>query len=287
MVSSQTSGAAVIGVNPSQGQRARLVPGDAQTALQRRPRSWDIWSGLAAAPPEPTPAQQQSLERARLMLGRVGGVVPRETPFFDWSTVPTDERIVYVMDGLIHQSGFSVNAAAGIVGNLLAESGVLPSRIEGSAAATPMRSTGFDGNTRNFTPADIMNRNSSAGVGPRLPGIGLAQWTSGARRSGLFAQSGAAVLFDMDAQVDYLVGEIQGRANLNATLTANGITVNDAADEVVYNFEIPGAILDGNGNKRPRTDPAVQTVFGVRRANAQRAFNAYQAAQVAVPAAPP
>jgi hypothetical protein len=119
-----------------------------------------------------------------------------------------------------------------------------------------------------------------------MPGIGLAQWTSGARRSGLFAQSGAVVLFDMDAQVDYLVGEIQGHASLNATLTANGVTVNDAADEVVYNFEIPAAILDVNGNKRPRTDSAVQTVFGVRRANAHRAFNAYQAAQSAVPAAP-
>lgn len=213
-------------------------------------------------------------------------MVARETPFFDWSTVPTDERIVYVMNRLIDQSGFPVNAAAGIVGNLLAESGVLPSRIEGSAPATPMRSAGFDGHTRDFTPAEIMNRNAHAGVGPRMPGIGLAQWTTAARRTGLFAQAGAAVLFDMDAQVDYLVGEIQARAGLNATLTAAGITVNGAADEVVYNFEIPGAILDGNGNKRPRADAAVQAVFGVRRANAQHAFNAYQAAHPAVPAAP-
>ena len=114
------------------------------------------------------------------------------------------------MDRLINDSGFSINAAAGIVGNLLAESGVLPSRIEGSAPATPMRSADWAGHMRDFTPAEIMNRSSSAGVGPRMPGIGLAQWTSTGRRTGLFAQSGAPVLFDMDAQVDYLVGEIRG-----------------------------------------------------------------------------
>ena len=217
------------------------------------------------------------------MLRQTVAVVARETPFFDWSSVPTDERLVYVMRRLIDVYGFSVNAAAGIVGNLLAESGVLPSRIEGSAAATPMRSADFGGRTRDFTPTEIMNRDGHARVGPRIPGIGLAQWTSGGRRTGLFTRTGAAVLFDMDAQVEYLVSEIQARAALNASLTANGVTVNDAADEVVYNFEIPGAILNGNA-KRPRTDSAVQAVFRVRRANAQRAFNAYQAAQA--PGAP-
>ena len=65
---------------------------------------------------------------------------------------------------------------------------------------------------------------------------------------------------------------------MNTALTAAGVTLNDAADEVVYNFEIPGSILDGSGNKLPRTDPAVQAVFGVRRSNAQRALAAYQAA---------
>ena len=96
-----TPGVAILGAAQSP-QRARLVPGGGQTSLGRTQRSRDIQSGLAAAPPQPTAAQQQSLDRANLMLGQAAAVLPRETPFFDWSTVPTDERI-RVRHGPSHQ----------------------------------------------------------------------------------------------------------------------------------------------------------------------------------------
>ena len=82
----------------------------------------------------------------------------------------------------------------------------------------------------------------------------------------------------MDAQVAYLVSELQANAGLNASLTAAGVTLNDASDDVVYRFEIPGSILDAAGHRLPRADPAVQAVFAARRANAQQALQAYQAA---------
>jgi subtilisin family serine protease len=256
-------------VNPQIGLLASQIAGAAILSLIR--------NALATAPAQRTPEQQQSLDRANLMLGQVASVAAREVAYFDWSTIPRDERMVYVMNRLVQQR-FPVNAAAGIVGNLVAESDVLPSRVEGSAAATPMRAEDFAGRTRDFTPEQIMNRNSATRTGPKKPGIGLGQWTSADRRAGLFQQRGATVLFDMDAQVDYLVGEIRANAGLTGRLTAAGVTVNDAADDVVYDFEIPGAILDGAGNKRPRADPAVQAVFRQRRGNAQRALQAYQAA---------
>ena len=52
-------------------------------------------------------------------------------------------RVLRVMHLLVHRYGFPVNGAAGIVGNLVAESGVLPNRIEGSRTATPMRAPGL------------------------------------------------------------------------------------------------------------------------------------------------
>ena len=61
------------------------------------------------------------------------------------------------------------------------------------------------------------------------------------------------------------------------TITRAGVSVDDAADEVVYRYEVPGAILSG-GNLLPRIDARVQTVFGHRRANAQRALRVYRAA---------
>lgn len=186
------------------------------------------------------------------------------------------------MNLLVDTHHYPVNGAAGIVGNLLAESGVLPSRVEGSAAATPMRARNRAGAVTDFTPDEVMNRSNT--TGPRLPGVGLAQWTTPARRAGLFQrasggrQLGSSILFNMDAQVEYLVSELQGRAGLNASLLAAGVTLNDASDNVVYQFEIPGSILNGTGGKLPRSHPAVQAVFAVRRANGQQALRAYQAA---------
>jgi hypothetical protein len=187
------------------------------------------------------------------------------------------------MNLLVDTHNYPVNGAAGIVGNLLAESGVLPSRIEGSAAATPMRARNRTGVTADFTPDEVMDRTST--TGPRLPGVGLAQWTTAQRRSGLFQRSsggrqlGSSILFDMDAQVEYLVSELQARAGLNASLMAAGVTLNDASDNIVYQYEIPGSILNGTGGKLPRSHPSVQAVFAARRANSQRALQAYRAAQ--------
>ncbi len=218
--------------------------------------------------------------------------VPASGPTADWPRVSADDRILYVMECLVNQHAFPVNGAAGLVGNLWAESGVLPSRIEGSAAATPMRAPAFAGGTRDFTADEVMNRSPAAQQGPRLPGIGLAQWTSSARRAGLFRHGyqsralGSAILFNMDAQLDYLVSELRnGYAAVHRLVTQANVTVNDSADEVVYRFEVPGSLLE-NGALLPRTHPRVQAVFTTRRGHAARALRVYRAAHPVAGAAP-
>lgn len=159
-----------------------------------------------------------------------------------WSLRTADERILHVMERLVDVDHYPVNGAAGVVGNLRGESGVLPSRVEGSAEATPMRAPDFTGTARDFTPDEVMNRDFHAKTGPRLPGAGLAQWTTAARRSGLFAFRGigSAILFDMDAQVDYLVTELgTGFGPLNHRLRKAGVTVEGATDDVLEHFEAP------------------------------------------------
>jgi Phage tail lysozyme len=216
---------------------------------------------------------------------RVVAMVPHVVargPIILWQLVPIDDRIRHVMALLVGTHGYPVHGAAGLVGNLLSESGVLPQRIEGSAAATPMRAPGFGGRTQDFTADDIVNRSQAARRGPRLPGIGLAQWTTSARRSGLFQHSfrgvvlGPRILFDLDAQVDYLVTELRspGYAAVDRVLRGAGVSVDAASDEVLYSFEIPGAILE-NGRKLPRTDPRVEAVFRQRRGQGARALRAH------------
>jgi hypothetical protein len=203
-------------------------------------------------------------------------------PIVHWPAIPANNRMVYVMERLVNTHNYPVNGAAGIVGNLYAESGVLPSRVEGSTPAEPMQARNFAGTMTRFTAQEVMDRDTGTNRGPRRPGVGLAQWTTTARRAGLFQrtaggrQLGASILFNMAAQVDYLVSELQARPGLNGRLTAIGVSLNDAADDVVYNFEIPARIIGASGNRLPRADAAVQAVFHERRTHAQRALRAYQ-----------
>lgn len=203
------------------------------------------------------------------------GHVNARGPIKHWPAVPLGDRQSYVMNLLVTVHGFPVNGAAGIVGNLTAESGVIPSRVEGSAEDTPMRAKNQKKKKTDFDPDEVMNRTDAEG--PDKPGVGIAQWTSPARRTGLFtAGGGSGVLFDMDAQVAFLVSEIQGRGSVNGVVSGSGVSVNAASDEIVYNFEIPKAVLKTGGGKLPRSDPQVVAVFEERRALAAGSLAAYQ-----------
>ena len=192
------------------------------------------------------------------------------------STVPAgrDARVRRVMELLVHTYRYPVNGAAGVVGNLIAESGVQPDRIEGSHEDTPMRAKDFTGRVRDFTPDEVRDRDKSRGTGPRLPGVGIAQWTSSARRVGLFRHAfrgrvlGSAVLSSLDAQVDYLVAELRGKYRaVDATLRSPGVSVEQASDMVLRRFEVPASVLN-----KPVTDPGVQQVLARRRGFAARAL---------------
>lgn len=235
------------------------------------------------------PDTKRALAAALASRGQAPSPAPTPPPApggtTDWTAVGTDARLRYVMDRLVNRYGYPVNGAAGVVGNLYAESGVLPSRVEGSRPEAPMRAQNFARQTVTFTPDEIMQRDRQRERGPRLAGIGLAQWTSPGRRSGLFQhvyegrQAGAAILFDMDAQIDYLVSELRrSYSRVNAMLMRPDVSAHDAADEVVYSFEIPGRLLGVDRKKLPRTHPRVQEVFRTRRGYADRALRAYRAA---------
>jgi murein DD-endopeptidase MepM/ murein hydrolase activator NlpD len=206
-------------------------------------------------------------------------------PTRDWTTTHVNERMRYVVGLLVSRYRYSAEAAAGIVGNLNAESHVLPSRLERSDSRTPLRAPNFDGVMTDFSPEQVMNRSVSRREGPRAPGVGLAQWTSSERRAGLFRHSyqgrtlGASILFDMDAQVDYLVSELAARYRpVDQVLRSPNVTLDAASDEVVYRFEIPAGILTASvpRQKLPRTDPAVVAIFARRRTRSAEALAAYR-----------
>jgi hypothetical protein len=190
--------------------------------------------------------------------------------------------MLQVMRLLVGTYAYPVNGAAGLVGNLQSESGVLPQRVEGSRADTPMRAPDFGGTTTDFTADEIMNRSSSTRTGPRLPGIGLAQWTSANRRANLFTHTFRGVRWRACCSTSWkrrsTTTELRaGFAGVQGVLTNPSVTVDRASDEVVYNFEVPGAVIDG-GRKLPRTDARVIRVFEGRRPNGRNAERIYSAA---------
>jgi Phage tail lysozyme len=199
--------------------------------------------------------------------------------------------MAYVMKLLVETYAYPEKGAAGLVGNLYEESGLIPSRVEGSSVSDPMRAADYSGKMQDFTAEEIMSRKGGKS-GPKKPGVGLAQWTTKKRRAGLF-QGGSDILFDMDGQVAYLVDELaRSYKKLDRNLRKPGVSVDAASDDVVYMFEIPGKILkqvevtaaDGTTKKksvkRGRSDPEVVKVFERRRKSGHRALKAYQASLI-------
>jgi len=215
-------------------------------------------------------------------VGRRGQArqVPQQTPVTAPAAGPAgmNARTRRVFELLVNRYGYPVNGAAGIVGNLIAESALLPNRIEGSRPGTPMRARDFAGQVREFTLDEIRDRSRRMGIGPDHPGIGIAQWTTAERRAGLFEHTidgqklGTGILSNLDAQVDYLVTELRSDyRRLNATLMSPGVGVEQATDAVLLRFEVPGSVIN-----RPTTDPAVQAVLATRRNLATQALHTYQ-----------
>ncbi len=85
-------------------------------------------------------------------------------------------------------------------------------------------------------------------------------------------------MYNMDAQLDYLIYELKNSYRTVLSVISNaGVSLNNAADEVLYNFEIPGSMFDPDSKaKLPRSDSRVQAVLIQRRKYAQLALTAYK-----------
>lgn len=184
----------------------------------------------------------------------------------DWSKTTISYRRKYVMEVLVKKYSFPINGAAGIVGNLESESAIIPNRVEGSKRDNPMYARSIKeydpvsrkpvpGGFKLFTVDEIVNRNIKKAYGPLKPGVGLAQWSTPDRRKGLFKHvynniKGPAILFNMDAQIDYLVTEMRNDyRGVYKILMNRDVSVVEASDTVLGKFEKPDSILYKAGGK--------------------------------------
>ena len=129
--------------------------------------------------------------------------------------------------------GLTDAGAAGLMGNLYAESGLrannLPNSYEGKLGMADAEYT------------EMVDKGSYTNFGGDRAGYGLAQWTYPSRKAALLAYAKAAgkSIGDLEMQLDFLMQELSGgyKAVLNALKTATSVRA--ASDAVLLQFERP------------------------------------------------
>lgn len=138
--------------------------------------------------------------------------------------------------------GFNASGAAGLMGNLYAESGLDPKNLQNSYE----KKLGY--NDANYTTAVDSGRYTN--FVHDSAGYGLAQWTYWSRKQGLLDAAKAAnkSIGDLDVQLTYLIKELGAYGLLNSLRSA--ASVKAASDLVLLKFEKPADQSEAAKNRR-------------------------------------
>ena len=141
-------------------------------------------------------------------------------------------------------SGMTPEGAAGLMGNLFAESGIIPIRVE-TLCLQRLRETGKYYTDAIYTAFVDDGTISRAEFLHPLPGkqygYGLAQWTSPGRKSKLYDHCKArnVSIGDLAAQLDFLVTELQQSYPSVWHVLTTTDSIAEASDAVLIKFEMP------------------------------------------------
>ena len=137
-----------------------------------------------------------------------------------------------IWDKLI-SSGMTKAGAAGLMGNLEAESALNPENLQNSYE----KSLGYT--DESYTKA--VDTGTYANFAKDCAGYGLAQWTYGARKQALFAYARACgkSIGDLDMQIDFLLKELSESYPTVLKILKTTDDVKTASDCVMCQYERP------------------------------------------------
>ena len=130
-------------------------------------------------------------------------------------------------------TGLSMEATAGIMGNLEAESGIDPHNMQNTAPLPDGPEMPTEASPNGLVPHSAIRGKY---------GYGIAQWTSAGRQQNLidFAKENNKSTGDFMLQLDFLWKELnQSYTGVMAALQTPGVTVEDASFVFLSEFEIP------------------------------------------------
>lgn len=153
-------------------------------------------------------------------------------------------------------AGMTPAGACGLIGNLEAESdGFYPNRLE-YLCVKRLKENGKTYTDETYTAAVDSGKISCEEFLHPLPGkqygYGLAQWTTPARKSGLWnlAKQRGVSIADMDTQLDYLLRELQESFPSVLKVLKTAKTIREASDIVLVKFEAPAGITEATKASR-------------------------------------
>lgn len=124
---------------------------------------------------------------------------------------------------------------AGLMGNLQAESGIIPYRLQGDFSSNYYKSINYTNNVDSgaISRSEFINDQQ---------GYGLAQWTYFTRKDALYdmyINGGYSSIGDVRLAVDYLKYELQNSYPTVLSTLRNATSIREASDIVLHQFENP------------------------------------------------
>ena len=151
------------------------------------------------------------------------------------------EKTIY---NYLLRAGLTLAGACGLMGNLQAESGMIPNRVE-VLCLKRLKEIGkyyTDATYTAFVDDGTISREEFLHPLPgKQYGYGLAQWTSPGRKGALYdyCKREKISIGDLTAQLEFLIAELKsGYPAVWETLTTTTL-VRQASNMVLYNFEQP------------------------------------------------
>lgn len=156
----------------------------------------------------------------------------------------------------LREAGLTEEGAAGLIGNLYAESGLDPGKCEKLCLNRLKEAGAGEYTSESYTAAvdaGLISREEFLHPLPgRQYGYGLAQWTTEERKATLYdmAKVVSVSISDLETQAAYLVWELRNRfPSVWKVLTA-AKDVNEASDVVLLKFECPANAESMKGARR-------------------------------------
>lgn len=138
-----------------------------------------------------------------------------------------------VWDYLLNRIG-NEYGVAGLMGNLRAESGILPFRKQGDFTSGYTASWTYTNNVNSGSISESTFVNDAVGYG-------LAQWTFSTRKQNLYNRTVALGYYvnNLRLQLDFLIWELENDYSGVLTVLENATSIRVASDKVLHDFENP------------------------------------------------